>query len=149
MRNTRQQVGTAIGRAGEAEVQYRQFGWQLGMPVQMVDDILGIWGDPAVTGKPAAADILNRKMTLPIIYALRDTPLGGELLELYRQDHLSAEDISLAVSILDRVHAREYTQQLAARYEASALIDLAAASPREPAATHLRALANSLTGRQK
>jgi len=143
------QLGAAIGQAGGAVEHYRQFGWQLGMAFQMVDDILGIWGDSSVTGKPAAADILNRKMTLPVIFALRSTPLGSELIDLYRQDHLGAENISLAMSILHRVQAREYTQQLAARYEASALIDLAAASPREPAATHLRALASSLTGRQK
>jgi geranylgeranyl diphosphate synthase type I len=143
------ELGAVIGGARGEEAHYREFGWQLGMAFQMVDDTLGIWGNSSVTGKPAADDICNRKMTLPVIYALRDTPLAGELLQLYSQDRLSAEDVSLAVSILDRVQARQYTQQHAAQYEAGALAALAAAQPAEPAATHLRILARSLTERHK
>ena len=41
-----------------------------GLAFQLQDDILGIWGDPTMTGKPAAADLYRRKVSLPIIYAL-------------------------------------------------------------------------------
>jgi geranylgeranyl diphosphate synthase type I len=143
------QLGTLIGGATDRTEHYRQFGWQLGLAFQMVDDILGIWGDPATTGKPAASDIRSRKMTLPIIFALQTSSQSQELADLYRKQHLSDEDVSRAVAILDRAGARQYVQQRAAQYEASALAALDAASARSPAADHLRTLATSLTSRQK
>jgi len=120
-----------------------------GLAFQMVDDILGIWGDPATTGKSAASDIRSRKMTLPVIFALRTSSESQKLADLYHEEHLSDEDVSRAVAILDRAGARQYVQQQAAQYEASALAALNGASARSPAADHLRTLATSLTSRQK
>ena len=48
---------------------YRGFGWALGLAFQLNDDLLGIWGDEAVTGKEPS-DIAERKKTLPLIHAL-------------------------------------------------------------------------------
>ena len=50
---------------------YRRFGWSLGLAFQLNDDLLGIWGDEAATGKEAS-DIATRKKTLPLIYALEE-----------------------------------------------------------------------------
>ncbi|MBC7260722.1 MAG: polyprenyl synthetase family protein [Chloroflexi bacterium] len=142
------QLGALLAEADEQVEHYRLFGWHLGMAFQMVDDILGIWGDPATTGKSAADDIRNRKITLPILFALR-SEVGDELAALYRRRDLSDEDIQHAVALLDRAGAREYVQGRAASYEAQALAALDAARPREPAASALRALATSLTARQR
>jgi geranylgeranyl diphosphate synthase type I len=58
------------------------FGAQLGIAFQLVDDLLGIWGDPAVTGKPVFSDLRSRKKTLPVTYALgHGGPAGRELVE--------------------------------------------------------------------
>jgi geranylgeranyl diphosphate synthase type I len=46
------------------------FGHQLGIAFQYQDDVLGIWGDPSVTGKPSNTDIRGRKKGLPIVLAL-------------------------------------------------------------------------------
>lgn len=143
------QLGALIGGAGNKTEHYRQFGWRLGLAFQMVDDLLGIWGDPAVTGKPTADDIRNRKMTLPVIFALRQGAEGQQLAALYRQEPLGDEDVAHAIAILERVGARQYVQGLAAQHEASALATLDAAGAREPAAGNLRSLAMSLTGRQR
>ena len=43
---------------------YRGFGWALGLAFQLNDDLLGIWGDEAATGKEPS-DIATRKKTLP------------------------------------------------------------------------------------
>jgi geranylgeranyl diphosphate synthase type I len=141
-------LGALIGGAAERTEHHRQFGWQLGLAFQMVDDVLGIWGEPATTGKPAASDIRSRKMTLPVIFALQDSE-GSELAELYRKEQLSQEDVSRAVAILDRVGACQYVQERAAQYEANALAALDAAGVRPPASEHLRTLATSLTSRNK
>ncbi|GAA2400141.1 polyprenyl synthetase family protein [Streptomyces glaucosporus] len=51
-------------------------GRHLGVAFQIVDDVLGIWGDPRVTGKPAHGDLRRRKKTLPVLAAL-STPEGA------------------------------------------------------------------------
>lgn len=143
------QLGALLGESGAQAEHYRQFGYELGLAYQMIDDLLGIWGEPAVTGKPAADDIVSRKMTLPVIHTLRSSPLGEELAALYRQERLAAADVVLAVGILERSGAREYTRQLAAQHQSSSLRALDAAQPREPAAGALRELAQALTARLK
>ena len=55
------------------------FGAQVGLAFQLVDDVLGIWGDPAVTGKPVYSDLRSRKKSLPVTYAIRHPDHGAEL----------------------------------------------------------------------
>jgi geranylgeranyl diphosphate synthase type I len=57
---------TALDRAGR----------HLGVAFQVIDDLLGIWGDPAVTGKPVHADLRRRKKTFPVLAAL-DNPAAA------------------------------------------------------------------------
>ncbi len=45
------------------------YGHHLGLAFQAIDDILGIWGDPAVTGKGNNADLREGKLTLPVVFA--------------------------------------------------------------------------------
>jgi geranylgeranyl diphosphate synthase type I len=53
------------------------FGAHLGMAFQLVDDMLGIWGDPAVTGKPVFSDLRSRKKSLPVTYVLAQSSVAG------------------------------------------------------------------------
>jgi len=46
------------------------YGDQLGLAFQLIDDVLGIWGDPAVTGKSVHSDLRARKKSLPVTFAL-------------------------------------------------------------------------------
>ena len=46
------------------------YGEHVGMAFQLVDDVLGIWGDPALTGKPVLSDLRARKKSLPVTYVL-------------------------------------------------------------------------------
>ncbi len=48
----------------------RTYGMEVGMAFQLVDDLLGIWGDPAVTGKPVRSDLRSRKKSLPVTWAI-------------------------------------------------------------------------------
>jgi geranylgeranyl diphosphate synthase type I len=50
------------------------FGAQVGLAFQLVDDVLGIWGDPAVTGKSIFSDLRSRKKSLPVSYAVANCP---------------------------------------------------------------------------
>lgn len=60
-----------------------RFGRELGLAFQLVDDVLGIWGEPAVTGKPVLADVRAGRRSAPVVAALRSgTPAGDELAAL-------------------------------------------------------------------
>ncbi|HXR21192.1 MAG TPA: polyprenyl synthetase family protein [Acidimicrobiales bacterium] len=64
-------IGAVLAGAPPTTVQaLRDFGRHLGVAFQAVDDLLGIWGDPATTGKPAGNDVRQRKKSMPIVAAL-------------------------------------------------------------------------------
>ncbi len=64
-------IGAILAGAAPATVAaLRDFGRHLGVAFQAVDDLLGIWGDPATTGKPSGNDIRQRKKSMPIVAAL-------------------------------------------------------------------------------
>ncbi len=50
------------------------FGRQCGLAFQLVDDVLGVWGDPAVTGKPVHSDLRSRKKSFPVTWAFEHAP---------------------------------------------------------------------------
>jgi geranylgeranyl diphosphate synthase, type I len=75
-------LGAALGGASEGTVGVLdRAGRHLGIAFQPVDDVLGIWGDPAVTGKPVGGDLRERKKTYPVLAAL-GSPAAGGLAEL-------------------------------------------------------------------
>ncbi|MFF0751919.1 polyprenyl synthetase family protein [Streptomyces sp. NPDC004267] len=64
-------LGAVLGGAPDHTVTaLERAGRHLGLAFQAVDDILGIWGDPAVTGKPVHADLRRGKKTYPVLTAL-------------------------------------------------------------------------------
>jgi geranylgeranyl diphosphate synthase, type I len=120
---------------------YEDFGRELGLAFQIRDDLLGIWGDPAVTGKPAGNDLRNHKKSLPVAYGLDRS-------EALRCLYVEAEvDVAAASAELDRVGAREHAEQLAARHHQQALNALEAARQTNSAIEALRELANQLLNR--
>ncbi len=69
-------LGAVLAGAPDAAVgALHDFGWHLGLSFQAVDDLLGIWGDPTRTGKPAGNDLRQRKKSMPVVSALA---AGGE-----------------------------------------------------------------------
>ena len=88
----------------------RAYGRELGIVFQIRDDMLGIWGDPAVTGKPVGADIRKRKKTLPIIHAL-ETADEPDLTRLRTMLSAAAPpDVDATMDILDRAGSRSFTE---------------------------------------
>jgi geranylgeranyl diphosphate synthase type I len=141
------QMGALIADASDARCEnLREFGRHLGLAFQMRDDILGIWGDPKLTGKPAGADIARRKKSLPILYGLARSE---ELRALLMRDTLSDFDIRRAAKLLEQVGSREYTERLAQEHHGKALAALEEASLEGPAAQALYELEQALLNREE
>lgn len=112
------------------------YGAQLGIAFQLIDDLLGIWGDPQVTGKPVFSDLRSRKKTLPVTYALsRDGPAARELASwLSRPAQTPTEEgLRRIAELIDAAGAREWATAEARRRITAAEQALAgAAIPAQP-----------------
>jgi octaprenyl-diphosphate synthase len=73
------QIGGMLGKVSPAqEAALRDYGFDLGIAFQIVDDLLDFTGDAAALGKPIAADLREGKMTLPLIHLLQQDEEVGE-----------------------------------------------------------------------
>jgi geranylgeranyl diphosphate synthase type I len=141
------EMGALIAAAPDTRCEnLRTFGHHLGMAFQMHDDVLGIWGDPATTGKPVGADIARRKKTLPILHGLERS---ARLRALLAQGTLSAADVRHATRLLEEMNSREYTEQLAGEHHAQALAALEEAGLYGSTAQALHELAQALLQRSQ
>jgi octaprenyl-diphosphate synthase len=72
------QIGGMLGRvSGEREQALREYGFNLGIAFQLVDDLLDFTGDAVALGKPIGADLREGKMTLPLIHLLQQEDEEG------------------------------------------------------------------------
>jgi geranylgeranyl diphosphate synthase, type I len=141
-------VGAAMGSRVEQVAPMREFGELLGLALQFVDDLDGIWGDPASTGKPARSDLALHKKSLPVVYALTSrTPAGSELAQLYAKPELSTVELDRAAVLLEASGARRWAEQQAADLLARALSRLPMAKLTEQGAAELAILAERMTQR--
>ncbi len=141
------EMGSLVAAAPDAQCKsLRTFGHHLGLAFQMRDDVLGIWGDPIVTGKPAGADIARRKKSLPILHGLEQS---AELRALLAQETLSTADVHRATELLRETDSREYAERLAQEFHAQALAALDQANLHGPAALALHELAQMLLSRER
>jgi geranylgeranyl diphosphate synthase, type I len=142
-------IGARLGGATAEQVYHLQtFGQASGLAFQIQDDILGIWGDPAVTGKAAGNDILRRKKSLPILYTLAHDHVG-EQFETLLDDSFTAIQLPQALRLLDQAGARAFAEAaMRAEHERSmtALANVLGAHAEE---SMLWALAESLSNRQR
>jgi geranylgeranyl diphosphate synthase type I len=139
------ELGALLAGADEARrAHYRQFGRCLGLAFQIQDDLLGIWGDPAVTGKSAASDLEKRKKSLPVVYGLEQS---AEFAQRYARPPQSDESLAEMVKTLERLGAHESASQLAHNLTAEAVRHLESAAPAGEAAVALRELTNQLLNR--
>lgn len=141
------------GAAPDTAATLADFGRSMGLAFQIEDDLLGIWGLPEVTGKPAAADLYRRKVSLPVVHALATSADRATLASLYARPELDDAAVKAALEILDAAGSRAYCATVAAQHHAAAFAALDRLGPGEApeaaaARARLRALAESLIGRQ-
>ncbi|MGW0366086.1 family 2 encapsulin nanocompartment cargo protein polyprenyl transferase [Streptomyces sp. NPDC002990] len=125
------------------------FGREAGLAFQLIDDLIGIWGDPGHTGKPAGADLLARKKSLPVVAALTSGTAAGEELAALYAGPMSGDDLRRAADAVDRAGGRDWAQAHAADRMGRAVQQLSRAVPDLGAAGGLLALAEFVTRRTR
>jgi octaprenyl-diphosphate synthase len=72
------QIGGMLGKVSrEREIALREYGFNLGITFQLVDDLLDFIGDIAAVGKPVGSDLREGKVTLPLIHMLSQSNDGS------------------------------------------------------------------------
>lgn len=120
-------LGALAAGAGEAASDRAgDFGRHLGMAFQIIDDIQGIWGASAETGKPDGSDLRNGKKTLPTLVALKTGPVAGrrQLRTLLARARFTPSEMEVARTVLAQANAHAYCRRQASEHLAEARLSL-------------------------
>jgi geranylgeranyl diphosphate synthase, type I len=135
----------AAQTSSERQESFREFGHFLGLAFQAKDDLLGIWGDSALTGKSAESDLLSGKKSLPVLFGLNK---GGAFAHRWEGGGIHEQEVASLAKQLKDEGAFEYTQEAVERLTSQALQALRKANPAGDAGQALYTLADKLLSRQ-
>ena len=140
-------LGALAAGLDEARFQaYREFGRLLGLAFQAQDDILGIWGDAALTGKSADSDLVSGKKSLPVLFGLQQ---GAAFAQRWSQGPIQPDEVEALARLLEAEGARDFCQSAAEDLTTRALAALNQAAPQGDAGTALVELAHILLDRKQ
>jgi geranylgeranyl diphosphate synthase type I len=149
-------LGAALGGAdAELVADLRRFGADIGVAFQLRDDLLGVFGDPAVTGKPAGDDLREGKRTLLLAIALQRAAEQGRTAAAAAIDgavgdpELDDEGVDRVRGALVDLGAHEEVERRISALTVSALDALATARTTDVARAALVDLADAATRRQR
>ena len=140
----------ALAGVDEYRESLAQFGQDLGMAFQIADDLLDYTGSEAVTGKPTGQDLRERKVTLPLVGALRNVSdvESREIRDFFTLVEATDEDIDRVMEIVQDRGGLDYANERADQYAErawEALGDL----PEDPAVEALRDAVTYTVGRDR
>jgi len=135
----------AAGCSDARSTAFRDFGTYLGLAFQAQDDILGIWGDAALTGKSNESDLIAGKKSLPVLYGLQR---DGRFKTRWNSGPIKENETGDVVHLLEAEGARQQTQEAASRMTEQALEALNRAAPEGEANQALMDLTNRLLRRE-
>jgi len=144
------QIGAALaGAAGDQLEALGRFGHDVGMAFQLRDDVLGVFGDTAVTGKPSGDDLREGKRTVLIAYARERLDAGARRTvdELLGDPELDAAQVAALQRTIVDTGALARTEELIADYVRQADRALSGARLGNAAVSELRDLARAATQR--
>jgi geranylgeranyl diphosphate synthase type I len=142
------QLGAALA-GSEAVEALSAYGLPLGIAFQLRDDVLGVFGDPAETGKPAGDDLREGKRTVLVALALeRATTAQAEVVErLLGDPGLNAAGVELLREVITETGALDACEKMIDRYAGDASAALAAAPLTREAREALSELTVAATAR--
>ena len=143
------QIGAALaGAAPETLVELSAFGLPLGEAFQLRDDLLGVFGDPALTGKPAGDDLVEGKRTVLVALTLDAAPPAAAAeLDAALGTPLSTAQVERLRAIIDESGAHAQVEAVIEQLGDLALAALDKADIDDGAREVLRGLATAVTHR--
>jgi geranylgeranyl diphosphate synthase, type I len=145
-------LGAALGHGSpELTAAFTSYGLPLGEAFQLRDDVLGVYGDPDLTGKPAGDDLREGKRTVLVAYAFdAATPAQADQLRARLGDpQLDADGVTVLREIITTTGAATQVEELIASRTAQALDALDAVAMDDDARTALTELAQIATARSR
>ncbi|HEX5943224.1 MAG TPA: polyprenyl synthetase family protein, partial [Anaerolineales bacterium] len=140
-------IGALLGGADDAgQDAYRAFGHYLGLAFQVQDDILGIWGDEALTGKSVASDLIEGKNSLPV---LAGVGANGKFATRWKQGPIRAEEVQELARVLASEGGYETATDAAKQMTDLALMSLREADPQGEAGGALFEVTDKLLKRNQ
>jgi len=137
------QIGAALAGADTAQqAALGEFGSLIGRAFQLRDDVMGVFGDAAVTGKPYGGDIHEGKRTVLVLKALETSPAATELESILGAPGIGDADVARAADIIEASGALAHVEDLIARDTARALERLEGADLHEDGRSALAVLAD-------
>jgi geranylgeranyl diphosphate synthase type I len=142
-------LGAALaGGSATTLAELTAFGLPLGEAFQLRDDLLGVFGDPATTGKPAGDDLVEGKRTVLIALALDSAAAqDAALLDRSLGRTLSDDEVERLRQVIDGSGARGQVEAVIDQLTATAVAALDRASIDDDAREVLRGLAGDVTHR--
>lgn len=144
------EIGASLaGCGGHVQALLGGYGEAVGEAFQLRDDVLGIFGSPTVTGKPAGADLLEHKATSVVVAAhhLADTTSRRHLSELMEMSELDESDVGRWRTLITASGAVEWIEEIIADRLAHALDCLQTGRMDESVRTALAKMAAACTQR--
>ena len=108
------EIGAAMAGCDHLIGPLGRYGSAIGEAFQMRDDILGVFGSPTVTGKPAGGDLAERKATSVVVAAQRmaDSAIRRQFAELTTAEELTDADISHWRTLIVATGAVDWIEEL-------------------------------------
>ena len=147
-------IGAALADGTPSQIAaLRKYGRDIGIAFQLRDDLLGVFGDPAITGKPAGDDLREGKRTVLIAKAVQRADARGdkEAAQAIREGVgmvESADDIAALATMIRATGAEDDVEALISELTAQGLAHLADAEFEPGAVEALEALADKATARR-
>src|SRR5215218_2143824 len=125
------EIGALLGGAGPEERRaLRDYGMNLGTAFQLIDDLLDFTSDGGALGKAAGADLLEGKVTLPLIYLLEEEPrLKASVQSVMREGAYGDDGREPLVRAAEKAGATESARARAASYAEAAVKSLEGVAP--------------------
>ncbi|MFI6095388.1 polyprenyl synthetase family protein [Lentzea sp. NPDC051213] len=129
------ELGALAAGASRSQADHlREFGDDIGLARKHVDDVLAIWGGPAISGKPLYDDLAHGRRTLPVVAAI---DAGADV--------YAETDPRAVADLVEQAGGRKWCEQQAELLLARALNHLRQCRPRARAADELFGLAREIT----
>lgn len=144
------ELGALTVNASEPERQaLRQFGENLGLAFQIKDDLLDYESNSGILGKPALADLQDKKITLPLLYAFRDSEEGERkrIIKMIKNGAVK-KDVGVILQYIEAHRGLERAKQRAEAIKDAAIRALAVI-PDSPSRRSLEELAEFVLHRRK